>query len=42
MGVRRETLLARWGLTSEKELGRYRSPESLNQRRLDDPAEGLA
>ena len=42
MGVRREMLLARWGISAEKELGRYRSPESSVQRRLDDPVEGLA
>jgi DNA polymerase elongation subunit (family B) len=42
MGVRRETLLAHWGISSDKELGRYRSPESLVQRRLDDRAEGIA
>ncbi|MCI4351986.1 MAG: hypothetical protein L3K14_01165 [Thermoplasmata archaeon] len=36
MGVRREALLARWGVSTEKALGRYRSPESLNQRRLGD------
>ncbi|HLY77482.1 MAG TPA: DNA polymerase domain-containing protein [Thermoplasmata archaeon] len=42
MGVRREMLLLRWGISSQKELGRYRSPESLDQRRLDDRIEEMA
>ena len=36
MGIRREALLARWGISSDKELGRYRSPESQGQGRLEE------
>ena len=41
LGVRREALLARWGVSSEKERDRYRSPEELDQRRLEDWAPGI-
>ncbi len=34
LGTRREALLVRWGVVDPKELGRYRSPQALAQRRL--------
>ncbi len=38
LGVRRETLLGRWGVVDPKELGRYHSPQALAQRRLAEEA----